>query len=170
MPRLHTPPPFVKIPFTPPVGPRAGGQRGKGVKAPRCPATVRGDESRTCHWLGREGAVNRMIPKPGDLPCRLLLSAFRGGGLSASRQCRCARCSPRRPGGFMRNVGVLLVALICLLCRTSLLAAQETPPRENPSPGSPTSVPPTPVLQLEPVVVTATRVETPLKEIAPAVT
>lgn len=70
----------------------------------------------------------------------------------------------------MRHVGLLLIGIICLFCRPSLLAAQETPPRENPSPGSPTSVPPTPVLQLEPVVVTATRMETPLKEVAPAVT
>src|SRR5262245_4974899 len=70
----------------------------------------------------------------------------------------------------MRNVGLLLVGILYLFCCTSLLVAQEAPPGENPSPGSPTSAPPTPVSQLEPVVVTATRVETPLKEVAPAVT
>lgn len=141
------------------------------MQVPRCPATVRGDENRTCHWLGREGVVSRTIPEPGDLPCRLLLSAFRGGGLSASRRCRCAPVFSVKARGFMRNACLFLAGVIWVLCRASLLVAQETQTLETPSPGSVRGTPaPTPVSQLEPVVVTATRVETPLKEVAPAVT
>jgi vitamin B12 transporter len=69
----------------------------------------------------------------------------------------------------MRNACVLLAGVICLLCRASLLVAQETQTLETSSPGSVRGTPP-PVAQLEPVVVTATRMETPLKEVAPAVT
>src|SRR5260221_14221675 len=71
-------------PFVTLVGPRVSGRRGKGVKLPCCPATVRGDESRIRHWLHWEGAASRMILKPGDLPCRLEKAAFRGGGPSAT--------------------------------------------------------------------------------------
>src|SRR5262245_1657423 len=72
----------------------------------------------------------------------------------------------------MRNACVFLVGIVWLLCSTPILVAQEkTQTLENPAPGPVTGTPPlAPVSQLEPVVVTATRLETPLKEVAPAVT
>jgi len=71
----------------------------------------------------------------------------------------------------MRSAGSLLAGLLWLLCSTPVLVAQETQPLTNPPPGSITgTLPQPPVAHLEPIVVTATRAETPLKEVSPAVT
>jgi vitamin B12 transporter len=70
----------------------------------------------------------------------------------------------------MRSAGSLLAGLLWLLCSAPVLVAQEAPLLTNPSPGSMTGTPPPLVSHLEPIVVTATRAETPLKEVSPAVT
>jgi vitamin B12 transporter len=71
----------------------------------------------------------------------------------------------------MRNACLFLVGIVWLLCCAPLLVAQETQTLDPSPPGSATGTPPPmPVSQLEPVVVTATRVETPLKEVATSVT
>ena len=71
----------------------------------------------------------------------------------------------------MRSAGSLLAGLLWLLCSAPVLLAQEAQPLTPPSPGSiQGTLPQPPVSHLKPIVVTATRAETPLKEVAPAVT
>jgi vitamin B12 transporter len=71
----------------------------------------------------------------------------------------------------MRSAGSFLAGLLWLLCSTPVPLAQEAQPLTPPSPAPGTGTPPSPpVSQLEPVVVTATRAETPLKEVSTAVT
>jgi vitamin B12 transporter len=71
----------------------------------------------------------------------------------------------------MRNVCSFLAGIVWLFCSAPVLVAQETQTLGNQSPGPVTGTPPQmPVSQLEPVVVTATRSETPLKEVATSVT
>ena len=71
----------------------------------------------------------------------------------------------------MRSAGSFLAGLLWLFCSTPVPFAQEAQPLTNPSPAPGVGTPPSPpVSQLEPVVVTATRAETPLKEVSTAVT
>jgi len=69
----------------------------------------------------------------------------------------------------MRNVCLVFAGIVWLLWGAPSLLAQQTPSSGQPS--SPPSVQPqVPVPQLDPVVVTATRTETPLKEVSTSVT
>lgn len=71
----------------------------------------------------------------------------------------------------MRNVFSFLTGLVWLLWGVPVLVAQQTQAPEEQSLASATGAPsPTPIPQLEPVVVTATRSETPLKEVSTSVT
>jgi vitamin B12 transporter len=82
---------------------------------------------------------------------------------------RCALIFSVKIGVFMRNVCSLFAGIVWLLVGVPVLLAQQPSPSGPPS--SPSSAQPQmPVPRLDPVVVTATRTETPLKETSTSVT